>query len=239
MADGKLNAAAEEAMKEADAAAAKLEEEGRKAAEEAAKAAEDMAGEAKKAAGAAAGEAKKAAEDAAEAAKKAAEDAADARKDAGTEKKPDRKKDPRGVVWRDRRRIWCGLPWTFTVYSLSPDRLFIERGFLNREEDEVRLYRIRDVSLRRSFFQRIFGLGTINICSNDSNLRDFQLVNVKNSRSVKEQLSQFIEADRQRKRVTAREIMGGHGGHDEPTMEEFLGPMDGMDMDPDDDTHEA
>ena len=204
MADEKKKALAEEAVKEADAASAKIEEEAAKAAEEAAK--------------------------------KEADKAADKDKEEEVRKdsRPAKKKDPRGVVWRDRRRIWCGLPWTFTVYSLSPERLFIERGFLNREEDEVRLYRIRDVSLRRTLLQRIFGIGTINICSNDSNLKDFQLVNVKNSRDVKEQLSQFVEADRQRKRVTAREIMGGHGHSDEPTMEEFLGPMDESDLDADD-----
>ena len=45
------------------------------------------------------------------------------------------------LVWRDRKRNWLGLPWTFTVYGLTEDRLFIKSGMLNIHEDEVRLYR--------------------------------------------------------------------------------------------------
>lgn len=114
---------------------------------------------------------------------------------------------PNGEVWKDRRRLWCGLPWTFTVYRLSRDRLFIKTGMLSIKEDEVRLYRIKDVGLSRSFIQRIFGLGTIHVSSSDSNLKDFDIINIKNSREVKEQLSQLVEEERNRKRVTSREYM--------------------------------
>ena len=53
------------------------------------------------------------------------------------------------LVWSDRKRNWLGLPWTFTVYGLTEDRLFIKTGVLNIHEDEVRLYRILDLSLRK------------------------------------------------------------------------------------------
>ena len=62
------------------------------------------------------------------------------------------------MVWSDRKRNWLGLPWTFTVYGLTEDRLFIKTGILNIHEDEVRLYRILDLSLRKTFWQRIVGL---------------------------------------------------------------------------------
>ena len=111
------------------------------------------------------------------------------------------------VVWSDRKRIWCGLPWTFTSYKLTQDRLFVKRGFLNLREDEVRLYRIKDLVLHRSLFQRIFGLGTVEVKSSDSSMADFQLENIKNSADVKEQLSVLVEEERQRKKVSSREFM--------------------------------
>ena len=111
------------------------------------------------------------------------------------------------VVWFDRKRIWCGLPWTFTSYKLTQDRLFVKRGFLNHREDEVRLYRIKDLVLHRSLFQRIFGLGTVEVKSSDSSMADFQLENIKNSADVKEQLSVLVEEERQRKKVSSREFM--------------------------------
>ena len=69
------------------------------------------------------------------------------------------------LVWSDRKRNWLGLPWTFTVYGLTEDRLFIKTGVLNIHEDEVRLYRILDLSLRKTLWQRIMGLGTIHVDS--------------------------------------------------------------------------
>ena len=71
---------------------------------------------------------------------------------------------------KDRNRIIFGLPWTFTKYSLSEDRLFISTGLLSTKEDEVRLYRIMDLSLERKLWQRLFGLGTIKCCSADKTL---------------------------------------------------------------------
>lgn len=119
------------------------------------------------------------------------------------------------LIWSDRRRLWCGLPWTFTSYCLTEDRLFVKRGFLNLREDEVRLYRIKDLVLRRSFLQRIFGLGTIQIISSDSSLSSFELSNIKRSGEVKEQLSTLVEEERQRKKVSSREFISYESGEDE------------------------
>ena len=73
-------------------------------------------------------------------------------------------------LWRARKNNFLGLPWTFTVYELTNDRLFVESGFLNKKEDEVRLYRILDLELNRSLGQRIFGMGTIKVSSSDRSL---------------------------------------------------------------------
>lgn len=110
-------------------------------------------------------------------------------------------------LWNDRKRTLFGLPLSFTKYMLTEDRLFIEEGFLNKKEDEVRLYRIMDLSLKRSFGQRIFGVGTIHCCSADKSMGDFDIISVKHPREVKEQLSELVEAQRDAKRVTNREYM--------------------------------
>lgn len=106
------------------------------------------------------------------------------------------------IVWKDRKRTLFGLPWSFTKYSLSDDRLFI-----STKEDEVRLYRIMDISLNRTLGQRIFGLGTIKCCSADKTLGDFEIKNIKKSKDVKELLSEMVENERNRKKVTSREFI--------------------------------
>ena len=111
------------------------------------------------------------------------------------------------IKWKDRKRIIFGLPWTFTKYSLTEDRLFISTGLLSTKEDEVRLYRIMDLSLERKRWQRLFGLGTIKCCSADKTLGDFEIKNIKDSKNVKEMISELVEEERSRKRVSSREYI--------------------------------
>ena len=111
-------------------------------------------------------------------------------------------------LWSARKRNCLGLPWTFTKYAFSEDRIFVESGFFKSVENEVRLYRVLDLSLTRTLSQKIFGLGTIRVSSADKTLGDFELVNIKNSEQIKEQLSQLVEENREKKRISGREYMG-------------------------------
>ena len=112
------------------------------------------------------------------------------------------------LLWKDRKRTkFFGLPWTFTVYRLSSDRLFIKRGFFTTHEDEVRLYRILDISLKRTLLQKMFGLGSIICHSSDKTMGDFEISNIKHSYDVKNLLSDLVEKERMAKRVTNREFM--------------------------------
>lgn len=126
-------------------------------------------------------------------------------------------------VWVDRKRwVFLGLPWTFTKYRLTPSKLLVETGFLNKDEEEIRLYRITDVSLHRSFFERMFGLGTITLQSGDTTNPTQELKHVKNAKTVKEVVSQSIETSRRENGVRTSEMVGmphhdnpfnGEGGH--------------------------
>ena len=115
--------------------------------------------------------------------------------------------DRPGVVWQDRKRIIFGLPWTFTKYVLTKEKLLIQTGVLSTKEEEVRLYRIMDVTLRRSLAQRLFGLGTIHCCSADKSTPEFDIKWIPDSAAVKEKLSALVEAERMAKRVSGREFM--------------------------------
>lgn len=112
------------------------------------------------------------------------------------------------IVWSDKKRPFLGLPISFTKYSLSEDKLYIETGFLNKRQEEIRLYRIMDLTLKRSFGERLFGLGTIHCCSADKSTPEFDIKLIKNSADVKELISDMVESERERKRVSMREFAG-------------------------------
>ena len=122
------------------------------------------------------------------------------------------------LLWTDKKRPFLGLPWSCTRYTSTPEKLLIHTGFLHKKEEEIRLYRILDVTLRQSLGQRIFGLGTIHCCSADHSTPEFDIRSVKHSRKVRDLLSDQVEQERERKRISAREFMGG--AEDEDMREE-------------------
>ena len=115
--------------------------------------------------------------------------------------------EPIQYLWKDRKRH-LGLPLSFTRYSLSEDRLFCEKGFLNLKCDEVLLYRVRDLQLNMSLGQRVLGVGTICVISSDKSVPHLDLVNVKHPREVKELIHQKVEAAKDKRRMRTTEIMG-------------------------------
>ena len=112
------------------------------------------------------------------------------------------------VIWKDRKRIIFGLPWTFTRYSLTQEKLVIDTGFLSRKEEEIRLYRILDITLQRPLNQRIWGLGTIRLNTADKSSPEVEIKRIKKAREFKEMLSDMVERERDEKRIAAREFMG-------------------------------
>ena len=95
------------------------------------------------------------------------------------------------VLWSDRKRYF-GLPLSFTKYAVSEDRLFQSSGILNLKYEEILLYRVRDISLSRSFGQRLFGVGSITVTSSDKSRPVLVIQNVKDAAEVKELIHQQV-----------------------------------------------
>lgn len=124
------------------------------------------------------------------------------------------KKNIKNLKWYARKRNAIGLPWTFTVYYFTDDRLFVNAGLIRTVENEVRLYRVLDITLKRSLWQKIFRMGTVVLQTADKSSPIVELKNIKDSRNVKEQLSELVEENRERKRVVNREYMSGDNEYD-------------------------
>ena len=114
---------------------------------------------------------------------------------------------PGNTVWSDRKHTIFGLPWSFTRYILTDEKLLIIKGFIKQTEEEIRLYRILDMSLTRSVTERIDRVGTIHCCSSDKTASEFDIKRVKNARKVKEMLSDLVEKQRIARGVNIREEM--------------------------------
>ena len=109
-------------------------------------------------------------------------------------------------IWKDRKRV-LGMPLSFTRYSLSEDRIFLETGLLNMNLEEILLYRVRDISLRISLGQRIFGVGTVLLQSSDKSMPVLEIKNIKKPREVKELIHRQVEEMKIKRRMRVGEIL--------------------------------
>ena len=98
---------------------------------------------------------------------------------------------------------------------MSEDRLFISEGFLNIKDDEVLLYRVRDIDTRRSLWQRLFGVGTVTVISSDKTMPTLVLKNIKEPVMVKELIHKQVEEMKIQRRVRFGEIMTTDSGDDD------------------------
>ena len=115
--------------------------------------------------------------------------------------------DKKKIIWKDRKRTIFGLPLSFTVYTLTGEKLLIDTGFLNKRQEEIMLFRITDVTLIRRLSQRILGVGTIHCCSADKTTPEFDITNIKDAKYVKEILSTEVFRERKENKVSSREIL--------------------------------
>lgn len=121
-------------------------------------------------------------------------------------------------VEKKRTKI-LALPICFTTYMISDDKLTIKSGFLNIVEDDAYMYKIQDVRLKRSFMERIFGLGTVVCFTGDTTHPELKLLHIKRAAEIKDYLMDASEEARRRRR-TLHTLDIGESGVDEMDLDE-------------------
>ena len=122
-------------------------------------------------------------------------------------------------LWKDRKRF-LGMPLSFTRYALSDDRLFLETGLFSIRQEEILLYRVRDISLQMRLFQRLFGVGSVVLQSSDKTTPQLTLKNIKHPREVKELIHRQVEDAKIKRRVRVGELMGFDGADDDHDLDD-------------------
>lgn len=97
--------------------------------------------------------------------------------------------------------LWEGKPFnygfpSFTRYQITERRVIVEKGLLTKKREEIQLYRIRDISLKRNLLERILKFGDITIQSTDTTNPAYTLRNIRNSVAISDLLSQAAETAR-------------------------------------------
>ena len=116
------------------------------------------------------------------------------------------------VIFTERKRwLFFGLPFTFTKYTITPSLVTIDQGLFNTVEDDCYMYKVQDVKLNTTFFEKIFKLGTIICFTGDVTNPELRLVHIKHAKEIKSYLLKQSETARLKRRTLNTVDIGARG----------------------------
>lgn len=116
------------------------------------------------------------------------------------------------VIFTERKRwLFFGLPFTFTKYTITPSLVTIDQGLFNTVEDDCYMYKVQDVKLNTSLFEKIFKLGTIICFTGDVTNPELRLVHIKHAKGIKSYLLKQSETARLKRRTLNTVDIGARG----------------------------
>jgi len=84
-----------------------------------------------------------------------------------------------------------------TYYEVTPERVEWSRGILDRRVDNLDMFRVIDLKMRRSVFDCIFGIGTVGLITTDKTDPEFEFEKVHRPRELYDIIKKAsLEADR-------------------------------------------
>ena len=100
--------------------------------------------------------------------------------------------------------LWKWLVVKNIKFELTTERLKTHSGVLNKQTDDMELYRVRDYRIERPLFLRLFSLGNVILMTSDKTTPTVVISAIKKSEEVREKIRPLVEARRDAKKV--REI---------------------------------
>lgn len=124
------------------------------------------------------------------------------------------------MEYKERKRVmFFGLPWTFTKYTINEEGIVIDTGFFNTEENDCYMYKVQDVTLKQSLFEKLFRLGTVICHTADVTHATLELTHIKNAREIKNFILKASEEARIKRRTVNTLNIDAVAVDDLPDME--------------------
>ncbi len=94
---------------------------------------------------------------------------------------------------------WKAVALKSIGYEVTPDRIEWSRGVFDRHVDNIDMFRVVDLKLRRSLLECLLGIGTVIVITTDESDPDFEFVKVHRCRDLYDALKEAgLNADKKR-----------------------------------------
>jgi uncharacterized membrane protein YdbT with pleckstrin-like domain len=94
---------------------------------------------------------------------------------------------------------WKAISLKSIHYEVTPDRIEWARGVFDRHVDNIDMFRVVDLKLRRSLLECLLGIGTVILITSDESDPEFEFVKVNRCRSLYDSLKEAgLNADKKR-----------------------------------------
>ena len=114
------------------------------------------------------------------------------------------------MTYKEKKRsMFLGLPWTFTTYTVTDEIITVDSGLLRKEENDCYLYKVVDVRLERTLWERMFGLGTVHCFSGDVTDPDLKIQHIRNAKQIKDFILRQSEEERMKRKTLHTQSLDG------------------------------
>jgi len=95
--------------------------------------------------------------------------------------------------------FWKLLALKSIHYEITPDRIEWSRGIFDRKVDNIDMFRVVDLKLRRSLLECLLGIGTVIVLTSDESDPQFEFKHVRRCRKLYDTLKEAgLNADKKR-----------------------------------------
>lgn len=107
--------------------------------------------------------------------------------------------------------IWEGRSQTLipemgkTHYKITTERIVVRTGRLRTSEEDIELYRLKDISVNQTLLQKAQNIGDIKITSTDVSHKEMVLEKVPDPFDLKEKIREAANEMRDKKNISIRE----------------------------------
>ncbi|KWX70479.1 PH domain-containing protein [Paenibacillus jilunlii] len=92
-----------------------------------------------------------------------------------------------------------------TTYTITSQRIMVKTGLIGKDVEEIELLRVNDFSVDQSIPQRILGIGTLTIFSDDASSPQLLLHRIRHPQTVKDVLRQAVRDEKIANNISYRE----------------------------------